>query len=245
MNASGQSQSTDPRVAHYLDELNRALSGLPDAVRGEVYGDIRQHIDDELAQRPDDPSAVPEVLDRLGDPLEIAREAGAYPQLPPPQQPAQHRGKLHEIFAVILLSIGGFLAGIGWLVGLVLLWTSDRFTKADKVIGTLLVPGGFLTSLLFLGFGLAGPTSVETCQSAGSPVVSGVRAPVARVGKHGVRHAHVSHTPITKATQTVTHSVCTGGHSVWFSIALIAVFLLVILGPLYTTIRLSRRVATM
>jgi len=245
MNASGQSQSTDPRVAHYLDELNRALSGLPDSVRGEVYGDIRQHIDDELAQRPDDPSAVPEVLDRLGDPLEIAREAGAYPHLPPQQQPAPHRGKLHEIFAVILLAIGGFIVGIGWLVGLVLLWTSDRFTKADKLIGTILVPGGFLTSLLFLGFGVAGPSSVETCSASGSgPVIQGIPAtPVVRGGKHV--HTPASHAPVTHVTQPVTHTVCTGGHSVWFSIALIALFLLVILGPLYTTIRLSRRVAAM
>jgi hypothetical protein len=242
MNASGQSQSTDPRVAEYLDALNRALYGLPDSVRGEVYGEIRQHIDDELAQRPGDAAAVPEVLERLGDPSDIAREAGASPPLP---IPPHHTSRVHEIFAVILLAIGGFLAGIGWLVGLVLLWTSDRFTKADKLIGTLLVPGGFLTSLLFLGFGVAGPVTVETCSSGSSAVAQAVRAPAVRVGKHGVSHAQTSLAAVSHAPQAVTHTVCTGGHSIWYSIALIAFFLVAILGPLYTTIRLSRRVADM
>jgi hypothetical protein len=242
MNASGQSQSTDPRVAEYLDALNRALYGLPDSLRGEVYGEIRQHIDDELAQRPGDDAAVPEVLERLGDPADIAREAGASPPLP---MPPYRKSRIHEISAVILIAIGGFLAGIGWLVGLVLLWTSDRFTKADKLIGTILVPGGFLTSLLFLGFGVAGPVSVETCSSGSAAVVQAVRAPVARASKHGISHAHVSQAPVIHATQAASQTVCTGGHSVWYSIALIAFFLIAILGPLYTTIRLSRRVADM
>jgi HAAS domain-containing protein len=228
MNASGQSQSTDPRVVSYLDALNRALYGLPDSVHAEVYGEIRQHIDDELAQRPGDSTAIPEVLDRLGDPQEIAREAGAYPApMPPPQRPS----RVHEIFAVILLAIGGFVAGFGWIVGVVLLWTSNRFTRADKVIGTLLVPGGFFASLLVLGFGLVGTTTEESCSTGpSSPQV------------HGIKIPH------TEATSYLTRSVtttCTGGHSAVFTVVVIAVALVVLLGPLYTVIRLSRRVAAM
>jgi HAAS domain-containing protein len=228
MTASGHQQSTDPRVASYLDALNRALYGLPESVHADVYGEIRQHIDDELAQRPGDESAIPEVLDRLGDPLEIAREAGAYPlQAPPP-----HRsGRLHEIFAVILIAIGGFIAGIGWIVGVVLLWTSSRFTRADKVIGTILVPGGFLGSLLALGIGLVGPTTQETCSS-------GPNAP----------RVHRIKIPHTEATSYLTQSVtttCTGGHSALFTVVVIALLLIALLGPLYTVIRLSRRVAAM
>jgi hypothetical protein len=226
MTTSGQ-QSTDPRVASYLDALNRALYGLPQAVHAEVYGEIRQHIDDEVAQRPGDDTAIPEVLDRLGDPLEIAREAGAYPM---PQPPPPRQGRLHEIFAVILIAVGGFLGGIGWIVGVVLLWTSSRFTRADKWIGTILVPGGFLGSLIALGIGLLGPTSVETCSmSPNGPRVQRVKVP------HSV--------PTSYLTQSV--SQCSGGHSTLFTVALIAVFVLVILGPIYTVIRLSRRVADM
>lgn len=226
MNASGQSQSTDPRVASYLDALNRALYGLPDAVRAEVYGEIRQHIDDELAGRPGDSAAIPEVLERLGDPLEIAREAGAYPQQPP--QPTQ-RGRAHEIAAVILLAVGGFIGGIGWLVGLVLLWTSERFTRADKIIGTILVPGGFLASLVVLGVGAVAPVSQASCSSGP------VEVPVQSGGGHGGLPIH----------STLTAATCTGGPSTAVTIVIIAVLLVVVLGPLYTTIRLSRRVAAM
>jgi uncharacterized membrane protein len=220
MTTSDQSQSTDPRVASYLDALNRALHGLPDLVHAEVYSEIRQHIADELAGRPGDPSAVPEVLDRLGDPIEIAREAGAYPS---PRSLPQRKSRVHEIFAVILVSIGGFVAGIGWLVGIVLLWTSDRFTRADKVIGTILVPGGFLTSFVALAFGVAGPTTVETCVSSTQSA--------ATTGGSTVSLA---------ASQT-----CTGGHTWVYTAVVIAIALVVIFGPLYTTIRLSRRVAQM
>ncbi len=48
---------------------------------------------------------------------------------------------------MILLLVGGLLAGIGWLVGVVLLWTSRRWTIGDKVLGTLVWPGGVAAAL--------------------------------------------------------------------------------------------------
>jgi len=44
--------------------------------------------------------------------------------------------------AIVLLLGGGFLVGLGWLAGVVLLWTSAVWTTRDKVVGTLFVPGG-------------------------------------------------------------------------------------------------------
>jgi uncharacterized membrane protein len=237
MNASGQSQSTDPRVMSYLDALNRALYGLPDAVHAEVYGEIRQHIDDELASRPGDDSAVPEVLARLGDPLEIAREAGA--NLPPqpqpqPQSQAQRRSRVHEIFAVILLAIGGFVFVFGWVVGVILLWTSERFTRADKWIGTLLIPGGFAASFVALAFGVFGTTTVETCsQSQQGPSVHRVKVPSVEATA-----AHLNQVAVSTTS-------CTGGHSIFFTVVAIALFVVVLFGPIYTAVRLSRRVAAM
>jgi hypothetical protein len=37
---------------------------------------------------------------------------------------------------------------VGWLVGLVLLWSSRLWTTREKLIGTLIVPGGIATALL-------------------------------------------------------------------------------------------------
>ena len=49
---------------------------------------------------------------------------------------------------MILLPLGGFAFGVGWLVGLVLLWSSRLWTTREKLIGTLIVPGGIATTLL-------------------------------------------------------------------------------------------------
>lgn len=48
---------------------------------------------------------------------------------------------------------------LGWFIGVVLLWVSEAWNTRDKLIGTLVLPGGLL---LPLGLGLFG-TSSETC----------------------------------------------------------------------------------
>jgi len=41
-------------------------------------------------------------------------------------------------------------AGVGWVVGVVLLWRSRAWTTTDKLIGTLVLPGGLFATLLLL-----------------------------------------------------------------------------------------------
>jgi len=60
-------------------------------------------------------------------------------------------------------AIGGFLAGIGWVVGAVLLWTSPSWRTRDKLIGTFVVPGGLLGSLMLAGLGSFAAT--QSCSS--------------------------------------------------------------------------------
>jgi hypothetical protein len=50
---------------------------------------------------------------------------------------------------IVLLAIGAFFVGIGWVVGVVLLWRSRVWSVTDKLIGTLLWPGGLVTGLVF------------------------------------------------------------------------------------------------
>jgi uncharacterized membrane protein len=231
-------QSTDPRVTTYLEALARALQGLPESVRTEVYDEIRQHIDDQLAQRQGDATAVPEVIDRLGDPAEIAREAAGDQPATAPPAPAK---RSHDLLALILLEAGGLAGGIVtfvlarlfgggsefglsilvgvvvWLVGVVLLCTSWRFSTADKVIGIALFPGGFAGGFAAVVFELAGAVSVQTC----------------RDGQITSDHGHVT-------TLTTT---CTGGTHWWLVVLAAVVAVLAIAGPIYTTIRLGHRVA--
>jgi hypothetical protein len=39
---------------------------------------------------------------------------------------------------------------VGWLAGLVLLWSSRAWTTRDKWIGTLVIPGGLATAFAAL-----------------------------------------------------------------------------------------------
>ena len=200
-----------PLVADYLRRLDAAAYPLPADQRAELGDGIREHLDSALAGvDPTNEAQVRAVLDRLGAPEEIVaaavegeppswsgRTAGGAQALPAQAPPAQHGSGLgvREIFAVILLPIGGFILPVlGWFIGLVLLWTSDRWTTRDKLIGTFVWPGGYL---LPVGFGLfvgqvctSDPiTGAESCTGWAMPAWLGVPvsiliflAPLAVVG---------------------------------------------------------------
>jgi hypothetical protein len=57
-----------------------------------------------------------------------------------------------EWSTIVLLMLGLFFVGIGWVVGVVALWRSRVWTVPEKLIGTLLWPGGLVTGLFFAVF---------------------------------------------------------------------------------------------
>jgi uncharacterized membrane protein len=135
---------TRTTVDAYLRELDEELRDLPAARRRELLEEIREHIDSALAESPTSEDVeVRNVLDRLGDPTEIAAEAR--------ERFGVRRTKpgVREILALILLPIGGFLYIIGWVVGAILLASSTVWTSREKVIGLLVVPGGLVPAALF------------------------------------------------------------------------------------------------
>ncbi len=67
-----------------------------------------------------------------------------------------------EVVAIVLLLIGGFLAGIGWVAGVILLWLSPRWRVSDKLLGTLVWPGGLAAIMLVLGAAVL-PARVSAC----------------------------------------------------------------------------------
>src|SRR5690242_8232915 len=81
----------------------------------------------------------------------------------------RRRGGVLEVTALVLLLVGGLLFGIGWLVGLVLLWSSPVWSTGQKLLGTFVVPGGLATPFFFFLVGAAGEGS-RTCTG---PVGSG------------------------------------------------------------------------
>lgn len=130
---------TNRLIDEYVRRLDRALRGVPRARRHEVVEEIAAHIADARAEAGGlDEAATRTLLDRLGEPEDIAAEAKAR------FGTQMRRPGGFEVTAVVLLLVGGFVFGVGWLAGVVMLWTSDVWTLRDKLIGTLVVPGGLV-----------------------------------------------------------------------------------------------------
>ena len=127
-----------PLADTYVKELRDAARRMPRAQRNELIAEIRAHLAETAPASASQAEAL-NALERLGEPAAILQEQGTDAAAP------SRRMGLQEVAAILLLMFGGFLFVVGWLGGLVLLWSSDRWTLPDKVVGTLIVPGGFAT----------------------------------------------------------------------------------------------------
>jgi HAAS domain-containing protein len=152
----------DHLVDDYLRALDRELGGLPRARRRELVQEIAEHIAEARAGSPSESEAeIRNLLDRLGEPADIAAEArerfGARP-----------KGSGWDVVALVLILVGGVvLPVIGWLVGVVLLWVSETWTTREKLVGTLVVPGGLALPVFLLTIGAYS----ESCSGeVGGPV---------------------------------------------------------------------------
>jgi hypothetical protein len=69
---------------------------------------------------------------------------------------------------VILLLAGGFVVLIGWVAGCVLLWASPRWRWPDKLLGTLVWPGGLAGVAAVFGFASSSGGCVQPACQAGN-----------------------------------------------------------------------------
>jgi hypothetical protein len=151
-----------PLAADYLQRLRRAGRHLPPGRLRELLTEIEGHLSEAIDPSGSDAQALT-VLDKLGDPDAIIAAESPNPD----GAPERHGAK--EWAAITLLLLGGFIFGIGWIVGLVLLWSSRAWTTRDKWIGTLVIPGGLATTTL-VGLVLLGTPTLTRCQGvAGGP----------------------------------------------------------------------------
>ena len=122
--------NADRLVDDYLEELSNNLAGVPRARRRELLDEISEHIAEaRSALETDSEVEVRNLLERLGDPVEIAAEERARSGVAP------RRAGPIEILALIGLLVGGFVFLIGWFAGLVLLWVSDAWTTGRSSSG--------------------------------------------------------------------------------------------------------------
>jgi uncharacterized membrane protein len=139
------STSADALVEEYLDRLERELADFPSARRRELVQEISEHIAEARAGlEPETEADVRNLLDRMGDPADIAAEArGPAPETVPTTAAVERGSGALDVVALVLLLLGGVVIPvIGWLVGVVLLWISSAWTARQKLLGTLVVPGG-------------------------------------------------------------------------------------------------------
>jgi uncharacterized membrane protein len=153
--------STDSLVNDYLDRLERELADVPSARRRELVQEISEHISEARAQfDPETEADIRNLLDRLGDPADIAAEARGTDTQTDHVAAQPRRSRTFDVLALIMLLIGGLvLPVVGWLVGVVLLWVSDTWTTGEKILGTLVVPGGLAFPVFWLVLG----SSAEGC----------------------------------------------------------------------------------
>jgi hypothetical protein len=139
---SRQSASeADKLVQRYLAQLDIALQGVDTTRREEILAEVHEHIEEgRTGLDPDDAASVRTLLYRVGDPAAIAAEAGA----PPPGS------RRWDAWAPWLIIFGPVASGLGWIAGVLILWTSPAWSRRDQLIATF-VP---LAGLVALFFGL-------------------------------------------------------------------------------------------
>jgi hypothetical protein len=148
-------------IKRYLKELNRMARVLPPARRTELIQDVRSHIDVALNERGNqDAEAVSAVLDGLGKPAEIVAAALADNGVEASPVGVGIGG--HEIAAVLLLLFGAAAVGIGWLAGVLLLWSSPRWTMREKLVGTAILPGGVVGPAFLASRPVSGSSFLQT-----------------------------------------------------------------------------------
>jgi hypothetical protein len=132
--------------------------------RGELFEEISVHVAEARTVR-DTTGAAPglsvtDLLERLGRPDDIVREDAedAEPDAAAAvaSQPALRR-RILDTGTVVLLLIGGLLIGLGLIAGVVMLWVSPWWRTNEKILTTVVWPGGLAAVLAVPHFGAALP----------------------------------------------------------------------------------------
>jgi hypothetical protein len=181
-----------PLAADYLRRLRAAGSGLPAGRLDDLCAEIESHLAEAIPGGASDADAL-SVIERLGPPEEIV-DAEQPPTADLPRDPRTWR----EWAAIVLLPLGGFVFGVGWIAGAILLWSSRAWSTRDKVIGTLIVPGGIAAVLpaLFL-LGTATKTRCVSYARASGAALSSGAGHCVNVGRPSTPHDVVAVVVVT------------------------------------------------
>lgn len=141
----------------YLARISAVAADFPTGARNELIDDMRDHIAEARSREMDETDAtILNILDRLGEPAVVV--ADARERLGLRVEPV-YRPAVLEVAAVVLLPFV-------WPIGVILLWISPAWKLRDKLIGTLLPPGGYLGTAI-IGMSLTQIGSGRSCVTVG------------------------------------------------------------------------------
>lgn len=140
---------TDALIDEYLGRLAAAAGRLSADRRAELVDEVREHIAAALAEAGrSDEVTVRNVLERLGQPEDIVAAEGEPDGPPPARTAAPSLGSpvartpwsAGEVVAAVLLIVVALAVPLlGPLVLLGFVWVSDRFTRRQKLLATVVI----------------------------------------------------------------------------------------------------------
>jgi len=148
---------------HYLEQLRDAAGALPADRRRELVADIEAHLHEAVTSDPGE-AGLRDALDRLGSPEAIvaAERAELGPQPPAPSTTREW------------LTVGGLLLGgvivpfLGWIFAVAMLWSSRVWSRNSKLLGTFVLPGGWLAAVVVFSLSIHGESCSESSDAAGN-----------------------------------------------------------------------------
>ena len=147
--------TADTLVDNYLRDLEAELRDLPAPRQREILDEVGEHIAAaRAAQDTQSEAAIRTMLERLGDPADIAAEARE--RFGVQAEPTKPATPWLEVITLVALVV----PFLGWLVGAVLVWLSRRWTTRDKLIGTLGGLSWLVAGLGTLSMSARGSTAV-------------------------------------------------------------------------------------
>jgi len=166
--------TADRLVNDYLTRLAAAARDLPPARRVELVSEIQEHITASMSGSTGaDELTIRTMLDRLGEPADIVAAAM---EIDPPE-----RDLVVEWLAVVFLTFGSLIP-LAWLIGVALLWYSSLWRRSEKILATLIFPGGPALALVGASAIMGLATSSQCLTPHGSPACAGfTQAPVLSV----------------------------------------------------------------
>ncbi|THG31524.1 tripartite tricarboxylate transporter TctB family protein [Naasia lichenicola] len=159
-----ESDRTSTAVSDYLRRLDEELERVPEPLASQ----IREGVAEELRSVSDEDALT--RIEQLGDPAHIAAEASSDLTAPTPTANGRGSSRAYVAATVALLTVGGLIFPIlGWIVGLILLWSGAAWKTYEKVIATLspLIAVGLIYAMFWL-FSLSSSGSEPAPDNSGS-----------------------------------------------------------------------------